>query len=114
MTIPFLDLGRQYASIKDDVDRVMREVVTAGQFILGPNVKAFEAEFADYCRTRHAIGVASGTDAIRLALEALAIGPGAEVITSPFTFMATAEMISQAGAVPVFADIDPETYAIDA
>src|SRR6266849_4425425 len=94
MTVPFLDLGRQYETIKDDIDRVMHEVVTKGQFILGPHVKAFEAEFADYCRARHAVGVASGTDAIRLALEALAIGPGAEVITSTFTFMPTAEMIS--------------------
>jgi len=112
-TVPFLDLGRQYLSIKDEIDRALGEVLASGQFILGRNVREFEREFAAYCGTGDAIGVASGTDAIRLALEALEIGRGDEVITSPFTFIATAEMISQAGATPVFADIDPRSYNLD-
>lgn len=113
MTVPFLDLVRQYATIATEIDDAIHGVLRSGQFILGPNVKALEAELAKYCGSAHAVGLASGTDALRLALEAIRIQPGDEVITSPFTFIATAEMISQVGGVPVFADIAADTYALD-
>jgi dTDP-4-amino-4,6-dideoxygalactose transaminase len=113
MSVPFLDLVRQYSAISTEIDDAIRGVIRSGQFILGPNVKALEAEMAKYCGAAYGIGLASGTDALRLALEAVRIKPGDEVITSPFTFIATAEMISQIGAVPVFADITADTYALD-
>ena len=113
MNVPFVDLCRQYDAIKEEIDEAISGVVRGGQFILGPNVAAFESEMAAYCCASHAVGVGSGTDALRIALEALDIGPGAEVITTPFTFVATAEAISRMGAVPVLADIDPMTYALD-
>jgi dTDP-4-amino-4,6-dideoxygalactose transaminase len=113
VTIPFLDLVRQYATIAPEIDAALYDVVRSGQFILGRHVEALEAELAAYSGAAYGIGVGSGTDALRLALEAVGIGPGDEVITTPFTFFATAEMISQIGAVPVFADIDPDSYAID-
>lgn len=113
MKIPFLDLRRQYRTIGQEVDQAIRGVLESGQFILGPQVRAFENEMARYCGVTHTIGVASGTDALRLALEAVGVGPGCEVIVPPFTFVATAEMVSQLGATPVFADIDPGTYTID-
>lgn len=111
--IPFLDLRRQYRSIAEEVDRAIREVLENVQFILGPQVKAFEDDMARYCGATHSIGVASGTDALRLALETVGVGPGCEVIVPPFTFVATAEMVSQLGATPIFADIDAGTYTID-
>jgi len=113
MTIPLIDLAREYATIEPEIDAVLRDVARSGRFILGRHVEAFEAELAAYSGAAHGIGVGSGTDALRLALEAVGIKPGDEVVTTPFTFFATAEMISQIGAVPVFADIDPDTYAID-
>lgn len=113
MSIPFLDLRRQYRAIGKELEDAIRAVMEGGQFILGPNVSALERELAVYCGVPHGVAVASGTDALRLALEALEIGAGDEVITTPFTFVATAEMISQAGATPVFADIDPGTFNID-
>jgi dTDP-4-amino-4,6-dideoxygalactose transaminase len=114
MTIPLVDLKAQYDSIKDELDAAIHRVVRSGQFILGPEVKAFEDEMAAYCATKYAVGVASGTDALHLTLLACGIKAGDEVITSPFTFVATAESIVKCGAKPVFADIDPKTYNIDA
>lgn len=111
-TIPILDLKAQYQSIKGEVDAAVLDVMASGHFVLGPNVKALEAEVAEYVGCRYGIGVASGTDALRLSLAALDIGPGDEVITTPFTFVATANTISHSGARPVFVDIDPRTFNI--
>jgi len=113
MNIPMVDLKEQYHQIKDELDKQLLDALEATQFILGPNVQAFEKESADYLGVKHAIGVASGTDALHLALAALGIGPGDEVITSPFTFIATAEAICYVGATPVFVDIDPGTFNLD-
>jgi dTDP-4-amino-4,6-dideoxygalactose transaminase len=113
MKIPLVDLRAQYNSMKDEIDAAIQIVIQNGQFILGPEVKAFEDEMAAYCGTKFAVGVASGTDALHLALLACGIKSGDEVITSPFTFIATAESIARCGAKPVFVDIDPRTYNID-
>ena len=113
MKIPLVDLKAQYDTIKEEIDAAIHRVVQEEQFILGPEVKAFEEEIASYCGTRFAIGVASGTDALHLALLACGIKPGDEVITSPFTFIATAEAIARCGATPVFVDVEPKTYNID-
>lgn len=111
--IPICDLKQQYLQLKDEIDAAMQEVAASGHFILGPQVKAFEQEMADYCGCDYAIGVGSGTDALHLSLLALGIGPGDEVITTPFTFIATTEAIGMVGATPVFVDIDPQTFNID-
>lgn len=111
---PVVDLKAQYAEIKDELAAAVSQALADGRFILGPNVTALETEIAAYCNTRYAVGVASGTDALHLALRALGVGPGDEVITTPFTFIATAEAISYCGALPVFVDIDPLTYNLDA
>ncbi len=113
MPIPMTDLKTQYASIKGEVDAAIQQVIESGRFILGPEVEAFEKEMASYCGAKFAIGVASGTDALILSLIACGVKPGDEVITSPFTFIATAEAITQCNAVPVFVDIDERTYNID-
>ena len=113
MSVPFIDLPREYRTIKDEIDAAIRGVVESGQFILGPQVAAFEREMAAYCGAAHGVGVGNGTDALRLALEVAGVGPGDEVITSPFTFVATAEMVSRVGAVPVFADIEADGYGLD-
>ncbi|MDD5174587.1 MAG: DegT/DnrJ/EryC1/StrS family aminotransferase, partial [Candidatus Omnitrophica bacterium] len=113
MKIPILDLTAQYKSIKTEIDAAIKKVVDSQHFILGPEVEAFENEVAAYCGTKYAVGVASGTDALILSLKALGIGPGDEVITTPFTFFATAESVSLVGAKPVFVDIDPKTYCIN-
>jgi dTDP-4-amino-4,6-dideoxygalactose transaminase len=113
LAIPMTDLKGQYQSIKGEIDAAVSRVLQHTQFILGQEVKTFEGEMAAYCGTKHAVGVASGTDALHLALLACGIGPGDEVITTPFTFIATAEAIVNCGATPVFADIDPATYDID-
>lgn len=113
MPIPITDLKAQYTSIKEEIDAAILHVVEQGQFILGPEVEAFEHEMASYCGTGFAVGVASGTDALSLALRAYGIKPGDEVITTPFTFYATAESITQCGAIPVFVDINHQTYNID-
>jgi dTDP-4-amino-4,6-dideoxygalactose transaminase len=111
--IPILDLKAQYQSIKAELDAAVIHVLENAQFILGPEVAAFEREFAAYVDAREAIGVNSGTSALHLALLAAGIGPGDEVITVPFTFVATAAAIVYTGATPVFVDIDPATFNID-
>lgn len=111
--IPMVDLKNQYLAMKDEIDRGILETLEKCQFILGPNVSAFEEEAARFLGVKHAVAVASGTDALHLALVAAGIGPGDEVITTPFTFIATAEAIKYVGARPVFVDIDPETFNID-
>lgn len=111
--IPFIDLHAQYTSIKSEIHSAIDNVLETGQFILGPEVAAFEDEFAAYCQVSHAVGVNSGTSALHLALLAAGIGPGDEVITTPFTFVATAAAIGYTGATPVFVDIDPQSFTID-
>ena len=113
MKVPFFDLGTQFKSIEDEIKSVMDEVFQNQQFILGAKVQALEETIARYCRTRYAVGVASGSDALLLALMALGIGAGDEVLLPPFTFFATAGSVSRLGAIPVFVDISQETYNID-
>ncbi len=113
MAVSVLDLQAQYKSICEEIDAAVHGVLESGWFVLGPNVKALERELAQVSACDYGIGLASGTDALRLALEALEIGPGDEVITTPFTFIATANTISRAGAKPVFVDIEPQTYNLD-
>jgi dTDP-4-amino-4,6-dideoxygalactose transaminase len=108
--IPLIDLKAQYASIKPEIDAAVQRVLDHAAFVLGPEVESFEAAFARYCEVPHAVGVGSGTAALQLALLACGAGPGDEVITSSFTFIATAEAITHAGARPVLVDIDPVTY----
>lgn len=113
MDIPLCDLTGQYLALKAEIDTAMQAVAAGGSYILGPNVAALEREIAEYCQCRYAVGVNSGTDALHLALLALDVGPGDEVITTPFTFIATTEAIGMVGATPVFVDIDPRTFNID-
>ncbi|UCE66939.1 MAG: DegT/DnrJ/EryC1/StrS family aminotransferase [Candidatus Zixiibacteriota bacterium] len=113
MKIPPLDLKRQYASIKNEIDSAIQNVLNHGGFVLGPEVKELESKLAEYCNTKNGVGVASGTDALLLSLMVAGIKPGDEVITSTFTFFATAGVISRLGAKPVFVDIDPDTFNID-
>ena len=108
--IPLLDLGPQTEALWAELTGALEAVVRGGQFIMGPNVKAFEQELAAYLGVKHAVGVNSGTDALVLGLRAAGVGAGEEVITTPFSFFATAEAISQLGARPVFVDIDPVSY----
>jgi dTDP-4-amino-4,6-dideoxygalactose transaminase len=111
--IPILDLKPQYDSIKDEIREAIDRVLESGNFIMGEDVKLFEREVAEYLGVKHAIAVNSGTDALVIGLKALGIGEGDEVITTPFSFFATAESISNVGAKPVFADIDPNSFNID-
>ncbi len=113
MKVPILDLRCQYKKIKSEVNSAIRKVVEAQDFVLGNELRELEKEIAAYCTTKYAVGVASGTDALILSLWALGIKEGDEVITSPFTFMSSAEAVSILGATPVFVDIDPKTYTID-
>jgi dTDP-4-amino-4,6-dideoxygalactose transaminase len=112
--IPFLDLAAQYRELKSEIDAAIARVFESSQFILGKETAAFEEEFASYCDVEYAVGVNSGTSALHLALLAAGIGPGDEVLTTPFTFYATAAAIGYVGAVPVYVDIDPSTYNMDA
>ncbi len=111
--IPMVDLQSQYAEIQEEIETGIKSVLENCHFIMGPNVKGFEQEAAEYLGSKHAIGVASGTDALHLALAAAGIEQGDEVITTAFTFIATAEAIRHVGASPVFVDIDPQTFNID-
>lgn len=113
-SIPFVDLKAQYHSIKSEIDTAISDIIQQTAFIGGDVLKRFEESFAQFCGVKHCIGVGNGTDAIFLALKSLGVGKGDEVITSAFSFIATSEAISMAGAKPVFVDIDPATYTIDA
>jgi len=113
LTVPLHDPVRQYRELEGEIDRAVKRVLTSGRYILGETVAAFETAFAERLGVRDAVGVASGTDALTLALEAIGVGPGDEVVTSPFTFLATASAILAAGATPVFADVLAETFTLD-
>ncbi|MCJ7616042.1 MAG: DegT/DnrJ/EryC1/StrS family aminotransferase [Desulfobacterales bacterium] len=113
MSIQFVDLQAQYQSIKEEIDAAINRVISKGIYIMGPEVQSFEEEMASYLKVDHAIGVASGTDALHLSLLACDIKAGDEVITTPFTAPATTEVIKHCVATPVFVDIDPKTYNID-
>jgi len=113
MKVPFLDLKAHHDPLREQIDAAIRDVIDANAFAGGPFVAAFEKEYAAYCGSAQSIGVGNGTDAIWLVLLALGVGPGDEVITSPSTFMATAEAISYCGAIPKFVDIDETTYNLD-
>lgn len=114
MTVPLFDTRSIYEPLRADVEAALRRVVESGRFILGPEVDAFESEFAAYLDVKHVIGVANGTDALIIALRALGIGAGDEVVVPSFTFYATAEAVSQTGARPVFCDIDSRTFCLTA
>ncbi len=113
MAIPLLDLQAQYRELKDELDAVWSETMSSAGFIGGPKVKALESAIAEYCGTEYAVACGNGTDALFLILAAMGIGKGDEVITTPFTFFATAESIAHVGATPVFVDIEPGTYNMD-
>jgi len=111
--IPLLDIKAQYASIKSEIDAAVLGVLASGQYVLGDEVARFEQEFADYCNVKHAVAVNTGTSALHLTLLAAGVGPGDEVITVPFTFVATVSAICYTGARPVFVDVEPETLTMD-
>ena len=113
MKVPILDLKAQYAAIKDEINLATNQVCESQFFCLGPALAEFEEKIAEYCQSKYAIGLSSGSDALLVSLMALEIKPGDEVITSPFTFFATAGSVARLGAKPVFVDIDPDSYNID-
>jgi dTDP-3-amino-3,4,6-trideoxy-alpha-D-glucose transaminase len=114
VTVPLFDTKTPLAPLREEIDAAIREVVDRGVFILGPHVRAFEEEFASYVGAEHAVGVANGTDALVLALRALGVGPGDEVVVPSFTFYASAEAIPHTGARPAFCDVDPDTFCANA
>jgi len=114
MTIPFIDLQSQYQSYKEEIDSAIHAVLDTSQYIMGPAVKELELKLANYTGAKHAVACASGTDALLIALLAIGIKPGDEIITTPFTFISSSEVISQLGAIPVFVDIEEDTYNINA
>jgi len=113
MAVPILDLTAQHEPIRTQIDAAIAAVLNENAYILGPHVEAFEQSLARACNVEHAIGISSGTDALLVAMMAMGIGPGDQVITTPFTFFSTAGCISRLGATPVFVDIDPRTYNLD-
>ncbi|WP_461206469.1 DegT/DnrJ/EryC1/StrS family aminotransferase [Clostridium sp. DL1XJH146] len=113
MEVKLLDLKKQYKTIEDDINKAIKEVLESTKYVMGPNVKELEKEIATYSEVKYGMGVANGTDALMLCLKALGIGHGDEVITTPFTFFASAETTSVVGATPVFADIEEDTLCID-
>src|SRR4030042_597121 len=113
MRLNFVDLKRQYLTYKEEIDRAIDTVLNSARFIMGPEIKELEEQLAAYVGVKHAIGVSSGTDALLLALMAYDIKPGDEIITTPFSFIATAEVISLLKAKPIFADIEDSTYNLD-
>jgi dTDP-3-amino-3,4,6-trideoxy-alpha-D-glucose transaminase len=114
MAIPLFDTSAPLAALRGELREAIERVLESERYILGPEVSAFEHEFADYCGAEHGVGVANGTDAITIALRAMGVGPGDEVVVPSFTFYASAEAIPPTGATPVFCDIDPETYCVTA
>src|SRR3954454_9456953 len=114
MAVPLFDTRTPLAPLRGRIDEAISGVIDDGRFILGPNVEAFETEFAAYCGAAHAVGVANGTDALTIALRALGVGPGDDVVVPSFTFYASAEAIPPTGANPVFCDVDPETFCVTA
>ena len=114
MPVPLFDTVTPLAPLRGDIDAAVARVVDSGTYILGPEVAAFEREFAAYCGSSHAVGVANGTEALTIALRALGVGPGDDVVVPSFTFYASAEAIPPTGARPVFCDVDPETFCVTA
>src|SRR3954451_9163247 len=114
MAVPLFDTRTPLEPLRGEIDAAVARVLDGGQFILGPEVAAFESEFAAWCGTKHAVGVANGTDALTIALRAMGVGPGDEVVVPSFTFYASAEAIPPTGATPVFCDVDPETFCVTA
>lgn len=112
-TVPLLDLKPQYALIKEEIQAAINRVCDSQYFIMGPEVQALETELADYCQSRYALGVSSGTDALLLAMMAIGVKPDDEIITTPYTFFATAGCVARLGAKAIFVDIDPQTFNID-
>lgn len=111
--VPLLDLTQQYAALRNEIRAAIDRVCDSGRFIFGPELEAFEAELAEYCGTAHAVGMSSGTDALLAALMAIGVGPGDEVITTSYSFFATAAVIVRTGARPVFVDIEPDSFNLD-
>src|SRR6202451_3948305 len=114
MGVALFDTSTPLLPLRDELRAAIARVLDSERYILGPEVAAFEREFADYCGCAHAVGVANGTDAITIALRAMGVGPGDEVVVPSFTFYASAEAIPPTGATPVFCDVDPDTYCINA
>jgi dTDP-4-amino-4,6-dideoxygalactose transaminase len=114
MNVPLLDLQAQYVSLRDSLQQAVERVMSSQRFVLGDEVRGLEQSIAEYCETKYAVGCASGSDALLLALMALDVNAGDEVITTPFSFFATAACVARLGARPVFVDIDPKTYNLDA
>ncbi len=113
MRVPFYDIKAQYTELASQMDAAVHDVISGGAYVMGPNHNAFEQEMAAYQQTKHALAVNSGTDALRIAMDAIELGPGDEVITTAFTFVASVETSVQTGATPVFVDLDPTSFQVD-